>query len=182
MKWASSDMKNYTPPKEFRYVKNDYENISEWMEQHPEANCYYCGKPREEHEMEFSFFDEKFGICKLCFPDFRIGNLATDRFVVKHILSKYKKRSNIIKWFQRNGYELFEAGHNRDPDPKYDWEAYSFVNNPARYFEFKMRTYRGEPLPIGGYLTADEFKEMDLLLRDSTIIEIYKDGEIFIAY
>lgn len=179
MKWASSDMKNYVPPKEFRYVKNEYVNISEWMAQHPEANCYYCGKPREEHEMEFSFFDNKLlGICKLCFLDFRIGNLATDRFVVKHILSKYKTRTSIIRWFQRNGYEMFEAGYQHDPDPDCDWEAYYFINNPVRYFDFKKRTYRVEPLPNGGYLTTEDFVEMDRLLKDSTLIEIFKNGSI----
>jgi hypothetical protein len=180
--WQSSNMDTYVPPKEFKYVRNEYTNIYEWMDKHPEANCYYCGKPREVHELHFNFFAPPtvLGICRLCFPDFRIGNLATDRFVVERILGKYNRRSDVISWFQRNQYELHEA--DRSDDPEYDWAAYDFPNNPVRYFEFLSRTRRSEPLPGGGYLTNEELAEFGRLLEDSTRIEIFKDGHIHIVY
>ncbi len=178
MEWTSSNMAEYVPPKEFMYVKNDMEFITDWKKQHPEANCYYCGKSREDHEMEFLFLEapEGLGICRLCFIDFRIGHLWTDRFVVQHILANYNRRSDVVRWFQRNGYEMFEAGSSNDHEG--DWEAYSFINNPDRYFEFMKKKHKGEPLPDGGYLTPDEASEMNELLEERTYIKIFKDGAI----
>ncbi|UHA74446.1 hypothetical protein [Paenibacillus sp. 481] len=185
--WQSSNMENYVAPKEFKYVKNEIVNINKWREQHPHVNCFYCAKEREEHEMEFTFSPQQdeerwtdrmsgLGICRLCFQDFRIGNLYTDRYVVKRILAKYKTSSGVVNWFQRNGYEMFGGNEEKESD----WISYRFINNPVKYFSFLAESRKKEPLPNGGYLTPDEGLEMHRLLDDDSIISIRKNGEVYI--
>lgn len=170
----------------WKYIKTGYESIYEYVKKNSTAACFYCSKPRDKEELEIELLDFKneperaFGICKICYPDFEIGNLATDRHVVEHILAKYKRRSDVLSWFKRNGYELSET--DKSNDPEYDWKAYRFVNNPSRYKEFMERVRRSDPLPNGSYLTSEESQEMRELLNDETRIEIFKNGSIHIVY
>ncbi|MGN7760439.1 hypothetical protein ACTJKB_03195 [Paenibacillus sp. 22594] len=173
-------MADYVAPEEFIYAKTEIEFIKDWKENHPDATCYYCGKEREYQEMEHVFSPDivdRLGICKLCFLEFRIGHLWTDRFVVEYILSRYKRRRDVILWFQSNGYEMFEAGASDDPED--NWKAFAFINNPAKYFDFMSRKHkRRQEQPDDANLTRDEAIEMDELLGDRTHIKIFKDGAI----
>jgi hypothetical protein len=154
----------------FKYIKKEYQSIYEWMSSNKEASCFYCEKPRDADEMEVTFFAQgHVGICKICFPEFRIGNLAADRHVVERILSKYNRKVDVLNWFRRNGYELEEQDSNGE------YTAYNFVNNQELY-ERHMKRIQNARGPIH---TDDDVMEE---LFSYTRIEISKDGNVHIVY
>ena len=167
----------------FKYKKTSYENIYEWMERNPEANCFYCGKQRDPDEMAHQFFVEgNVGICKLCMIDFQIGHLAADRHVVERILSEkgYKRRVDVLNWFKRQEYELFEADEFGEGESK--GKAYKFINNIDAYKKLQSEIKEHGKLENGRYMTEEEAARMNEFFNNTTRIEIYNNGEVHIVY
>jgi hypothetical protein len=167
----------------FKYMKTKYENIYEWMKNNPDASCFYCGKQRDPDEMAHRFFVEgNVGICKLCMSDFRIGHLAADRHVVERILAEkgYKRKVDVLNWFKRQGYELFEAGEFGEDD--YKGTAYNFINDIDSWNELQAEIKAHGRLPNGFYMDAEETKRMNAMFDSATRIEIYNSGGVHIVY
>lgn len=167
----------------FKYQKTSYESIYEWMSKNPDASCFYCGKKRDPDEMAHLFFTEgNVGICKLCMSDFRIGHLAADRHVVERILGDkgYKRKVDVLNWFRRQGYELFEADEFGEGD--YKGTAYNFINNIEQWNEFQAEIRTHGRLHSGGFMSVETTDRMEELSNGSTRIEIYNNGDIHIVY
>lgn len=153
------------------------------MNENPDSNCFYCSKQRESHELEHCFFVEKnVGICKLCMSDFEIGHLGADRHVVNAVLAEknYKRKVDVLNWFKRQGYELFEA----DEIGEGEWKgrAYDFINDIDSWNELQNEIKAHGQLPNGLYMSDEEIKRMNEMLENATRIVIYHNGGFHIVY
>ncbi|MDH6372825.1 hypothetical protein M2444_004654 [Paenibacillus sp. PastF-3] len=167
----------------FKYQKNRYESIYEWMSNNPDASCFYCGKKREDDEMAHYFFSErKVGICKICMMDFRIGHLATDRHVVERILEEkgYKRKVDVLNWFRRKGYQLLEA--DEFGEGEYKGTAFNFINNNEQWNELQQELMAQSKMKSDQVFWIEENDRIAELSNGATRIEIYNSGQIHIVY
>ncbi|WP_214626526.1 hypothetical protein [Paenibacillus agaridevorans] len=93
----------------------------------------------------------------------------------------YKRKVDVLNWFNRQGYELYE-GDKFGEGEDYTGQAYYFVNNIDAYTDFMASIKREEPLPTGSYSTEEESEIFEQFLDERTRIEIGNDGNIHIVY